>query len=172
MVNWSSDATRAKKAAQEAAIPAKWRIPADKMPAPDVKDVTGYVASCGVLSADELAIVHTEPTTLLAKLAAGELTALAVTTAFCKGAAVAHQLTNCLTEILFESALAHAKELDSAFASNGNKPTGFFHGLPISLKDQFQIKGVECNMGIASWLGHISEKDSVLTEILREQGAV
>ncbi|KAI0029397.1 general amidase [Vararia minispora EC-137] len=172
MITWSSDATRAKKAAQEAAIPTEWRIPFNKMPAQDVKDVTGYTTSCGILSEAELEIVQTEPGALLAKLASGELNSLTVTTAFCKGAAVAHQLTNCLTEILFDRALERAKEVDAAFVANGNKPIGILHGLPVSLKDQFQIQGVECNMGIASWIGYISEKDSVLVSILKEQGAV
>jgi amidase len=94
-----------------------------------------------------------------------------VTTAFCKAAAIAHQLTNCLTEIYFLQALERAKELDATYKATG-KPVGALFGLPISLKDQFQIKGTECNMGIASWLGDISEENSVLVDILLNAGAV
>jgi len=73
-------------------------------------------------------------------LASGDLSCATVTTAFCKAAAVAHQVTNCLTEIFFTQALERAKELDAVFKRTG-KPTGALFGLPISLKDQFQIKG-------------------------------
>lgn len=54
--------------------------------------------------------------------------------------------TNCLTEIFIEQALARAKEVDDYLKKNG-KPIGPFHGLPISLKDQFCIKGMETVMG-------------------------
>ena len=143
---WSSEATRAKKAAQEAAIPSEWRISADKLPSADTKDVLPYLASSGILTSSELSIVSLPVSTLLSSLRTGQLTALSVTEAYCKAAAVAHQLVNCCTEMMFDRALARAKELDKVFAETG-KVVGALHGLPISLKDQFQIKGVECNMG-------------------------
>lgn len=90
-------------------------------------------------------------------MASGKTSCLSVTIAFCKAAAIAHQLTNCLTEIFFLQAFERAKELDEIFAKTG-KPTGPLFGMPISLKDQFQIKETECNMGIASWIGQISEE--------------
>ena len=49
-------------------------------------------------------------------------------------------------EIFFEAAIADAQKLDDYFAQNG-KPIGPLHGLPISLKDQFHVKGVETTMG-------------------------
>ena len=54
--------------------------------------------------------------------------------------------TNCLTEIFVDRALARAKEVDDFFAATG-KPIGPLHGLPISLKDQFTLKGLETIMG-------------------------
>lgn len=104
-------------------------------------------------------------------MATGKLSCLAATTAFCKAAAVAHQVTNCLTEIYFAQALAQAKEFDDIFAKTG-KPTGALFGVPISLKDQFEIKGTECNMGIASWIGQVSKENSVLVDILQNAGAI
>ncbi|CDO71742.1 hypothetical protein BN946_scf184920.g26 [Trametes cinnabarina] len=49
---------------------------------------------------------------------------------------------------------------------------GPLHGLPISLKDQFCIKGLETIMGYAGWIGRVADRDSVLVEILYECGAV
>lgn len=54
--------------------------------------------------------------------------------------------TNCLTEIFIERALARAKEMDDYLSENG-RTFGPLHGLPISLKDQFTIKGLETIMG-------------------------
>jgi hypothetical protein len=56
---------------------------------------------------------------LLSALASQKLTALDVTTAFCKRAVIAQQLTNCITEPLFASAIARAKQLDACLFSRG-----------------------------------------------------
>ncbi|KAF7545280.1 hypothetical protein G7Z17_g9283 [Cylindrodendrum hubeiense] len=62
--------------------------------------------------------------------------------AFCKTAAIAHQI-----------ALERAKYLDGYYAKN-NKTVGPLHGLPISLKDQFHVKGVDTTMGALKSSGH------------------
>jgi amidase len=46
-----------------------------------------------------------------------------------------------------EKALARAKELDDYLAKTG-KVTGPLHGLPVSLKDTFPIKGLITSMGV------------------------
>lgn len=54
--------------------------------------------------------------------------------------------TNCLTEIFIDRALARARELDVYLSTHGTV-IGPLHGLPVSLKDQFNIKGLETIMG-------------------------
>lgn len=54
---------------------------------------------------------------------------------------------NCLTEIFVEKSLARAKELDARLKATG-KVVGPLHGLPISLKDQVSVKGLETTMGM------------------------
>jgi amidase len=70
---------------------------------------------------------------LVKKMAAKELTAVEVSQAFCKRAAIAHQLTNCLTEVFFDKALERARYLDRYLEKEG-KPIGPLHGMPISIK--------------------------------------
>ncbi|KAF2098440.1 Acetamidase, partial [Rhizodiscina lignyota] len=152
-------------------IPSEWRIPADKLPAQSDDRVIEFTASCGLLDQDELSIISKDAMDILRATTSGKLSCVAVATAFCKAAAVAHQVTNCLTEIFFTQAIERAKELDDIYAKTG-KPTGPLFGLPISLKDQFQIKGTECNLGIASWIGQISSENSVLVDILLDAGAI
>jgi amidase len=59
---------------------------------------------------------------------------------------------NCLHEVFYEAAIQDAKKLDDYFAEH-KKPIGPLHGLPVSLKDQFHVKGVETTMGYVGWIG-------------------
>lgn len=80
---------------------------------------------------------------------------------------------NCLHEIFFEAAIEHAKVLDIYYAEN-KKPIGPLHGLPVSLKDQFHVKGVETTMGYVGWIGTFqgakedSRRYSFESELVRE----
>ncbi|KAH6681684.1 amidase signature domain-containing protein [Halenospora varia] len=159
-----------KHAQQLELIPAEWRIPVGKLPAEDQTRVIDFTATCGILTAEELEIILKDAEEIVNLTSTGKLSCVAVTTAFCKAAAISHQLTNCLTEIFFAQALERAKELDEIFSKTG-KSNGALFGLPISLKDQFEIKGTECNMGVASWIGQISKENSVLVDILQNAGA-
>jgi amidase len=118
-----------------ASIPPAWRIES----LPTENSVMGYPKTSGIMSAEELDITESSAADLVAKIAAGKLTSVAVTTAFCKRAALAHQLVNCALEFFPEMALARAQELDDYYRKTG-KTVGPLHGLPISLKDQFRIK--------------------------------
>lgn len=59
----------------------------------------GVPKSCGILTSEELAITESSAVDLVSQLAAGKLTSVAVTTAFCKRAAIAHQLVSILIPI-------------------------------------------------------------------------
>lgn len=144
-----------RKALKES-IPPEWRLPQDlldNLP----KDVRDIPRTCGILTAHEIEITEMDnPDLLLAQLASGNISSQTVTTAFLKRAAIAHQLVNCLTEFYPAEAMQEAKRLDDALKNTG-KPVGPLHGLPISLKDQFDIEGRELTMGFASWLGECSQ---------------
>jgi amidase len=168
-ISWQELAAE-KKARQAASIPKGWLITA---PTDDVSDVTDVPVKCGLLSARELEITTiSDLTVLLHKLATREWSSVDVTTAFSKRAIVAHQVvrpswfllpikatvsisirtvpwsvqTNCLTEIFIDRALERAAWLDEQLNSTG-KVVGPLHGLPISLKDQICIEGLETTMG-------------------------
>ena len=96
-----------------------------------------------------------------------------VTLAFCKSASIAQQSVNCLSEILFDHALLTSAKIDATYRATG-VPAGPLHGLPISLKDCFQVAGVDATIGYTAYADHpASEEDeSELTRILRASGAV
>ncbi|KAL4911110.1 hypothetical protein BDW74DRAFT_5788 [Aspergillus multicolor] len=133
------------------AIPEKWRIQEPIPSASELRDVTGpYIQK--FLNPREIEITELDAYAIAEKTTTGEWTAVEVIEAFCHRAALAHQLVNCLHEIFFDAATEDAKRLDAYFAEH-KKPLGPLHGLPISLKDQFHVKGVETTMGYVGWIG-------------------
>jgi amidase len=76
-----------------------------------------------------------------------------------------------LTEVFIERAIDRAKVLDEHLKTTG-KVVGPLHGLPISLKDQIQIKGFEATLGYVSWIGKYATRNAVLVDILEEAGAI
>nr|XP_019003203.1 uncharacterized protein I203_04240 [Kwoniella mangroviensis CBS 8507]OCF66664.1 hypothetical protein I203_04240 [Kwoniella mangroviensis CBS 8507] len=141
-------------------------------PADDVLDVKDYPTLPGVLSPLELEITQSLTVTqLLEAIKAGRYTALQVTEAFCHRATIAHQLTNCLTELFFDKALERARELDEYYEKTG-KTIGPLHGLPISLKDQIEVEGTNFTMSYVGWVGNKAKHNAVIADILLAQGAV
>lgn len=125
----------AKKAEQEARIPKEWKLKPEDFPPAGTVDLRPVVASCGLLSDRELLITgdQYDATSLAAAIAQGTYTAVEVVTAFCKRAAIGHQLCNNLTEIMFKDAIEDAKRLDKVFADTG-RPVGPLHGIPMTFK--------------------------------------
>ncbi|KAF2767932.1 amidase signature enzyme, partial [Teratosphaeria nubilosa] len=164
-------AGRKKREAITALLPESWRLPR----IPSAEDVpNGYEFSKTVLTEREIHITEKYTArTLLQALSSGSLSAVETINAFCHRATIAHQLTNCLSEVMFVSAQNQAKELDQYYQAHG-KPIGPLHGLPISLKDQFRVEGTDTSLGYVSWLGktETAESESWLVTKLRSLGAI
>ncbi|KAI9802130.1 MAG: hypothetical protein M1833_002051 [Piccolia ochrophora] len=164
------DIAARKQAERESRIPEAWRIPS--APNADVLDVLDVPRSCGVLNARDLEITERYDAVGLAEgIKHGTLGEREVVEAFCKRAAVAHQVTNCLTEIFFDDALRRADWLAAELSRTG-KPIGPLHGVPISLKDTFKVKDYDASIGIASLAFKPATENSVLVDLLLEAGAV
>lgn len=86
-------------------------------------------------------------------------------------AAIAHQLTRCLTEPLFYRALQRARDLDNHLQRTG-KPVGPLHGLPVSVKDTYNIKGVDSSIGLSALAFKPAQESSPLVDLLQSLGAV
>jgi amidase len=167
--SWKPIARR-KQAERESRIPKEWRL--SSPPSSSTLDVRSIPRTSGILSSKELEITETYDATSLAQaIRSGNLTAEQVAIAFCKRAAIAQQVCNCLTEIFFDDAIARAKCLDQEYKKTG-KTVGPLHGMPISLKDMFKVKGYDSSIGIASLAENPSTENSALADILLEQGAV
>lgn len=80
---------------------------------------------------------------------------------------------NCLHEIFFDAAIDAARQLDEHLSTT-KRPVGPLHGLPVSLKDQFHVRGVETTMGYIGWIGTFqgnpddSRRGATQSELVRE----
>ena len=91
--SWEETA-RDKKNRIAGSIPEQWRIAAVAQD----DNVMSYARTSGILSDEEVAITESSAVDLVAKMATGQLTSVAVTTAFCKRAALAQQLVgSCIS---------------------------------------------------------------------------
>ncbi|KAF8451454.1 amidase signature domain-containing protein [Kalaharituber pfeilii] len=133
-------------------IPPEWRLSqADLDTAKKQRKLKGAFFE-QFLTPQELEITKLESMALVERIRSRQYSSLEVARAYAKAAGVAHQINNCLHEIMFDQAFARAKELDDFFSMH-KKPLGPLHGLPISLKDQFHVNGTDTTMGYVGWIG-------------------
>ncbi|KAJ5264685.1 hypothetical protein N7534_007954 [Penicillium rubens] len=171
--DWQELVARKRRERQDK-IPHEWTLSEDIL-----KDVPAHLLEydlprrSGLLSDLELDVTENYTATeLLIKLASGHVSSLVVTTAFSKRAAIAQQVTSCLTETFFQKALDRARFLDEYLQREG-KPIGPLHGLPISLKDSFCVKGVQSTVDYVTCLNNApATTNSALVKMLLELGAV
>jgi Asp-tRNA(Asn)/Glu-tRNA(Gln) amidotransferase A subunit family amidase len=172
MPNTWQDISKRKKADQASRVPEEWLLPNDSKPKSNADNVIDIPRKCGLLNKQELHITENyDATALLQELRTGRLKSVDVTKAFSKRAAIAHQLTNCLTEIFFDEGIKRAEYLDEYLKEHG-KPLGPLHGLPISLKDTFKVKGQDASIGFAAFAFNPSTEESNLVTLLLKAGAV
>jgi amidase len=165
------DVVARKRAQRESKIPEEWRIPPELLLLAEANNVQNFPAESGMFTARELLITESTASEVVRKIAKAEWTAVEVVKALCKRAAVAQQLLNCVTEIYFEEAVTRAKELDEYLEREG-KTAGPLHGLPISFKDQFNLRGVDSTIGYVSYAEKPATDDSTLVKLLVKAGAI
>ncbi|KAK3676376.1 hypothetical protein LTR78_003652 [Recurvomyces mirabilis] len=108
---------------------------------------------------------------LASKVAQGEFTTTEVVEAYIRKAVKAHQKTNCITEVLFKDALQQAHQLDAHYAEH-KRPIGPFHGVVMTLKDQFDVKGHDTTLAYVGRVGQPATEDALIVSILKGAGVV
>ena len=79
--------------------------------------------------------------------------------------------TNCLTEICFDDAILQAKRLDDYQREHGGL-VGPLHGVPVSLKDQFNIKGYDSTLGYVGRAFSPAISNALIVDFLQSLGAI
>jgi amidase len=72
---------------------------------------------------------------------------------------------------LFEDAIERAKQLDDYYSKHG-RLLGPLHGVPMTLKDQFDVEGYDSTLGYVGRAFKAASQDCVLVSMLRRMGAI
>lgn len=73
--------------------------------------------------------------------------------------------------MVFEDALEQARQLDAHFKAT-KLPKGPLHGIPVTVKDQFNVKGIDTTLGYVGRSFDPAQEDAVLIQILKDLGAI
>ncbi len=77
---------------------------------------------------------------------------------------------HAFTEVLRDEALAGADASDAR--RKRGEARGPLDGLPVTVKECFDLAGRATTLGLPSWRGRVAQRDAALVELLRESGAV
>jgi amidase len=77
---------------------------------------------------------------------------------------------NAVVETCRSAALTAGAAADRAVGSG--EPTGPLHGVPMTIKEAFQVAGMRSTWGSPHFAGHVADRDAVVVRRLREAGAV
>jgi fatty acid amide hydrolase len=125
-----------------------------------IERTTAAITDLTTLTASELA----------QRIRAGDLTSQEVVEAHIQRIEAVNPKINAVVFPLFDQARAEAKAADEARAQG--KPLGPLHGVPITIKDQFLVKGTPSTWGLQNQANHRAEEDGPLVRRLREAGAI
>ena len=98
---------------------------------------------------------------LLAKLKSGQLDPVAVLEAYQSRALEATEATNCVVDFMLE-ARNHALELKRL----PMEYRGPLHGLPISVKECYFVKGCDATAGLARNINSPAQEDGAMIKVL------
>lgn len=172
-------------------IPNEWRLDS-----PIIADASRQRTLAGsymdsLLDEDTRVLTALDSSAIVEQVSKGLVTSVEIIRAFAKRTAIAHQIVRRyaekpktqltdrdtqngnLLEFFYDLALERAQELDRYFKQY-NSTVGPLHGLPVSLKDQFHVKGVETTMAYVGWIGTFegekgtNKERHVESELVRE----
>lgn len=166
MVSWKQIASD-RRAQILADSPAEFLIDASKYA--DSQALVGIPQQ--ILSSEELSVLSLSSCELLAKICKKDLSCKTVVQIYCHAAAVAHQLSNCLTSLLYERAMSRSQYLDEFLAKTGSV-VGPLHGLPISIKDSIAVENTDSSLGLVCLSGRKSHSSASLVQNLESLGAI
>lgn len=115
------------------------------------------------LNSHDTLILSTSISEVVSKVKAKEWTPSEILVAYGRKALRAHEVTNCLTEVMIASAEEQAAKSDT---------NGPLAGFPVSLKDSCSVAGYDSSIGYSAFVGSPAERDSPLVRLLKDAGAI
>ncbi|KPQ02420.1 amidase [Marinobacter sp. HL-58] len=115
--------------------------------------------------------LHYRPATeLVSDLKNGKLTSMELTRAFLERIHQHNGTINAVVTLDEKKAMEQARKADEALARGG--PTGPLHGLPLTLKDTWEVAGMACTAGAPALKNHLPEKHADVVKRLVDAGAI
>ena len=105
-----------------------------------------------------------------ALLEAGETSSLELTKAHLAVIDKEQPRINAMAQVFRERAVTMAERSDARRQKGATK--GRFDGVPVTLKENFQVPGAVTTLGIEKYRGRVDESPAVITRLLEEQGVV
>src|SRR4029077_19937029 len=109
-------------------------------------------------------------TDLSSMLARGEVSARDVLRAYLERIDEVDARLRAFTVVLRDRAMADAAAADERRARG--QARGPLDGVPVTLKECFDVAGHDTTLGLPSWVGRRANQDSAMVTLLREAGAV
>jgi Asp-tRNA(Asn)/Glu-tRNA(Gln) amidotransferase A subunit family amidase len=103
-------------------------------------------------------------------IASGQLSSEELTTAHLERVNALDARLNAFITVMTDDAIRHARDADAAVARGDT--LGPLHGLPIAIKDLFDVRGVRATAGSKFFATRIATADAAAVERLRGTGAV
>lgn len=116
------------------------------------------------------AILDMDATTLAAQIKAGTITSLEATDAYIAHLRHVNRKLNCLVEDRFDAAREEARQADTERTQG--KAGGRLFGVPISMKEAFDVAGMKTTGGLQHRRNHRVAQDAVAVARLRQEGAI
>lgn len=129
-------------------------------------------------------LLNSDVTALLSLLNSSQTTSVEILLTYSERAITLGLDLQAVAELNFTWAYQAAKKCDftrsEIFSLNIDQETkaarlkalGHLYGIPISLKDPFFCEGVVATMGLSSYLDKVAQKDGLIVELLKDQGAI
>ena len=100
----------------------------------------------------------------------GDLSAQKVVEAHIQRIEAVNPQLNAVVIPLFDEARALAVAADEA--QRRGEPLGPLHGVPITIKEQYRVKGTQTTLGATHQIGKIYDSEGLLVRKLRQAGAI
>jgi len=101
------------------------------------------------------------------ELSAGELVDL-----FSARIAAVNPQINAVIDLDVERAQKKAGQIDAMIARDGPDTLGPLAGVPMTIKDAFEVEGLTCESGVPDYAGHRATRDAVVVQRLQAAGAI
>ena len=116
------------------------------------------------------AITNLSASELVEKITAGELSVQEVTEAHIQHIERVNGKLNAVVIPLFDEARAQAKDADQK--RNRGEPYGPLHGVPMTIKELYQVAGTQTTVGLTKEVGKRYDSDGPLVAKLRQAGVI